>query len=178
MLYAYGNNAACGIYLIKEVYLIASFSETLTIKSALITMFVSSVVAEFVVSIAMCYCLDRGRTTSVFPNTIATLITLMRMILMSGFITSFYSVVILVTFLVWPNTLIFLGVDCLLPKLFINSLLAMLNARRDFRNTKNSFRLPTINSHGNGLTSESMRSHSAKDKKAIVVSMEIESETV
>ncbi|PBK73334.1 hypothetical protein ARMSODRAFT_628808 [Armillaria solidipes] len=173
------SNAACGIYLIKDVYLISSFSETSTIKSALISMFVSSVVAEFVVSIAMCYCLDRGKSTSVFPNTIATLMTLMRMILMSGFITSFYSIIILVTFLVWPDTLIFLGIDCLLPKLFINSLLAMLNARRDFRNTKNSFRLPTINSSGNGLPSEgTMRGHPAKDKKAIVVSMQIESETV
>ncbi|KAK0445626.1 uncharacterized protein EV420DRAFT_1648347 [Desarmillaria tabescens] len=179
----------CGIYLIKDVYeltfsslsvadnifnsyLVSSFSKTPTIESALISMFVSSVVAEFVVSIAMCYCLDR--TTSVFPNTITTLLTLMRMILMSGFITSFYSIVILTTFLLWPNTLIFLGVDCLLPKLFINSLLAMLNARREFRNVDNSFRLPTIVS--SGLTSESASGHRANN--ATVVSMKIESETV
>ncbi|PBK73313.1 hypothetical protein ARMSODRAFT_1001441 [Armillaria solidipes] len=168
------SNAACGIYLIKDVYLVSSFSDTPSIKSALISMFVSSVAAEFVVAVAMCYCLDK--TTSAFPNTIAALMAMMRMILMTGFVTSFYSIVILITFLLWPDTLIFLGLDCLAPKLFINSLLALLNARGNFRNTKNSFRLPTMDS--TGLTSESMRGHSAKDKKAIVVSMEIESETV
>ncbi|KAK0448562.1 hypothetical protein EV421DRAFT_1466898 [Armillaria borealis] len=167
------SNAACGIYLIKDVYLVSSFSDTPSIKSALISMFVSSVAAEFVVAVAMCYCLDK--TTSAFPNTIAALMAMMRMILMTGFVTSFYSIVILITFLLWPDTLIFLGLDCLAPKLFINSLLALLNARGKFRNTKNSFRLPTMDS--TGLTSESMRDHSAKDK-AIVVSMEIESETI
>ncbi|PBK95237.1 hypothetical protein ARMGADRAFT_1028626 [Armillaria gallica] len=145
-------------YLIKDVYLVSSFSDTPSIKSALISMFVSSVAAEFVVAVAMCYCLDK-------TTTITALITMMRMILMTGFVTSFYSIVILVTFLLWPDTLIFLGFDCLAPKLFINSLLALLNARGNFRNTKNSFRLPTIDS--TGLTSESMRGHPAKDKNKL-----------
>ncbi|KAK0194841.1 hypothetical protein F5146DRAFT_1219718 [Armillaria mellea] len=157
--------------LIKDVYSVSNFSDTPNIKSALISMFVSSIAA-----VAICYCLDKGRTMSVFPNTIATLATMMRMILMTGFIMSVYSIVILITFLLWPDTLIFLGFDCLAPKLFINSLLALLNARGNFRNTKNSFRLPTINS--TGLTSESLHGQPVKDKKAIVVSMEIESETV
>ncbi|KAK0470405.1 uncharacterized protein EV420DRAFT_1634825 [Desarmillaria tabescens] len=81
-----------------------------------------------------------------------------------------------IKFLLWPDTLIFLGVDCLQPKLFINSLLAMLNAWKAFRNIENSFRLRTINS--TGLTSEGVRDHRGKDKQAIIVSMEIESETV
>ncbi|KAK0475484.1 hypothetical protein IW261DRAFT_1595471 [Armillaria novae-zelandiae] len=170
------SNSACGIYLIKDVYLVSSFSDTPIIKSALISVFVSSVAAELIVSAAMCYCLDKGRTMSVFPNTIATLITMMRMILMTGIVTSVYSIVILITFLLWPDTLIFLGFDCLAPKLFINSLLALLNARRNFRNTNNSFCLPTIDS--TGLTSESMGGQLAKDKKALVVSMEIVSETI
>ncbi|KAK0505360.1 hypothetical protein EDD18DRAFT_1399694 [Armillaria luteobubalina] len=167
------SNSACGIYLIKDVYLVSSFSDTPTIKSALISMFVTSMAAEFIVSVTMCYCLDKGRTMSVFPNTIATLITMMRMILMAGIVTSFYSIVILVTFLLWPDTLIFLGFDCLAPKLFINSLLALLNARGNLRNTKSSFHLPTIDS--TGLTSESMHGQPVRDKKAIVVSTEIES---
>ncbi|KAG7441257.1 uncharacterized protein BT62DRAFT_1011846 [Guyanagaster necrorhizus] len=184
MRYAYGNldntfiNGYCG-WLFSSLqatpvvgYLsVPSFSQTPSIRNALISLFATSISAEFILSVAMIYTLNKGRTASVFPNTIATLVTLMQMVLISGLATSLYSMFILVTFVVWPDTLIFLGVD-----FFINSLLAMLNARKMIRNVDQSFRLQTIDS--SGLAQEGLQDHCRKDKQAIVVSMDIESETV
>ncbi|PBK87437.1 hypothetical protein ARMGADRAFT_1016606 [Armillaria gallica] len=53
----------------------------------------------------------------------------MRLGVISGLATSICSLLILITYLAWPNTLIFFGIDLILPKLYINSLLAMLNSR-------------------------------------------------
>ncbi|KAG7441252.1 uncharacterized protein BT62DRAFT_1011840 [Guyanagaster necrorhizus] len=147
--------------LVKDVFSVPSFSQTPSIRNAL-SLFATSISAEFILSVAVIYTLNKGRTASVFPNTIATLVTLMQMVLISGLATSLYSMFILVAFVVWPDTLIFLGVDCLQPKIFINSLLAMLNARKMIRNVDQSIRLQTIDS--SGLASECVRDHCRKDK--------------
>ncbi|KAG7453279.1 uncharacterized protein BT62DRAFT_57351 [Guyanagaster necrorhizus] len=117
------SNGGCGIYLIRQIYGMATFGQQPDIKSGLVSLFVTSVTAEFMTSAAMCYSLNKGRTTSAVPNTITIVLTLMRMILMSGFITSLYSVVILITFLLCPDTLIFLGIDCILPKYHVHHFL-------------------------------------------------------
>ncbi|KAG7441238.1 uncharacterized protein BT62DRAFT_546460 [Guyanagaster necrorhizus] len=160
------SNAGCGIYLVKDVFSIPSFSQTPTIRNALISLFAMSISAEFILSVAMMYTLNKGRTSSVFPNTIAILLTLMQMVLISGLVTSLYSMLILVTFLLWPDTLIFLGVDCIQPKIFINSLLAMLNARNTVRNIDDSFHLPIIDS-----VAKSVHDHRAEGEVCFSISI-------
>ncbi|SJL18895.1 uncharacterized protein ARMOST_22497 [Armillaria ostoyae] len=51
---------------------------------------------------------------------------------------SAWLLLVLMTYLVWPNTLIFLGVDFILPKFYVNSLLVMLNCQRDHQPLMNS----------------------------------------
>ncbi|KAG7441255.1 uncharacterized protein BT62DRAFT_923475 [Guyanagaster necrorhizus] len=160
-------NATGILWFIVVGYLsVPSFSQTPSIRNALISLFSTSVAAEFILSVAMIYILNKGRTASVFPGIIATLVTLMQLVLISGLATSLYSMFILVAvlsmFVVWPDTLIFFGVDCLQPKIFINSLLAMLNARKMIRNVDQSIRLQTSDS--SGLAPECVRDHCRKDK--------------
>ncbi|KAK0442667.1 hypothetical protein EV421DRAFT_1808283 [Armillaria borealis] len=77
----------------------------------------------------MCYYLHRGRSMAGVSSTTKIIVELMRFAVMSGLTTSACSLFTLVAYIAWPNSLIFLAVDFILPKLYINSLLAMLNAR-------------------------------------------------
>ncbi|KAK0445588.1 uncharacterized protein EV420DRAFT_1767963 [Desarmillaria tabescens] len=158
-------------------YSISTFSDIPTIKSEIIAMFSTNTGATFILSIAMCYYLNRSRASSMFPSTIATLVALMRLILISGLVTSMCSTATLITFLMWPNTLIFIAIDLMQPRLFINSLLAMLNARKELRKIPSSQLLEPKGESQPGSTSECERS-SRGAETPIVISMRIESESV
>ncbi|KAK0457012.1 uncharacterized protein EV420DRAFT_533971 [Desarmillaria tabescens] len=81
-------NAGTGIYLVHGTYEISDFSEIPTIRIPIIVLFSTSTAVDFIVAIAMCYYLNRSRAASMFPNTIAMLVALMRLILISGLVTS------------------------------------------------------------------------------------------
>ncbi|KAK0471868.1 hypothetical protein IW261DRAFT_1571542 [Armillaria novae-zelandiae] len=57
------------------------------------------------------------------------ILNLMRLVLVSGLATSTCSLLTLISYIAWPESLIFLGIVFILPKLYINSLLAMFNHR-------------------------------------------------
>jgi len=63
---------------------------------------------------------------------------IVRMTLISGFLTTACSLAALITYGTMPDTLIFLSVEFLLTKLYINSFLAMLNARQSVRDRDTS----------------------------------------
>ncbi|KAK0203239.1 hypothetical protein DFS33DRAFT_971272 [Desarmillaria ectypa] len=54
----------------------------------------------------------------------------MRLAVVSGLVTSACSLLTLVAYIAWPNPLVFVAINFILPKLYINSLLAMLNSRQ------------------------------------------------
>ncbi|PBK58459.1 hypothetical protein ARMSODRAFT_1010144, partial [Armillaria solidipes] len=47
-------------------------------------------------------------------------------------------------FLVWPNSFIFIGINFILPKLYINSALAMLNARKSHKPKSGESHVPRV----------------------------------
>ncbi|KAK0226851.1 hypothetical protein EDD85DRAFT_958625 [Armillaria nabsnona] len=65
------------------------------------------------------------------------LITTLQTFIIVG-VQATWSLLVLITYLVWPGTLIFLGVGFILPKLYVNCLLVMLNYRKDHRPRTNS----------------------------------------
>ncbi|KAK0457002.1 uncharacterized protein EV420DRAFT_1644158 [Desarmillaria tabescens] len=150
------TSIGAGMYLVYGAYSISTFSDIPTIKNEIIAVFSTTTAVDFIISITTCHYLNRSRAASMFPNTIAMLVALMRLILISGLVMSICSTVILITFLIWPNTLIFVGIDLLQPRLYINSLLAMcvpnavihelwgltrvyrLNARKELRSIQRS----------------------------------------
>ncbi|KAK0203245.1 hypothetical protein DFS33DRAFT_972853 [Desarmillaria ectypa] len=102
-----------GLYVIYDTYTLSSFVDISTIKVSIYTVF-STI----------------GKSMTSFSSTTKVIVGLTRLVLISGLATSVSSLFILVAYIAWPDTLIFVAADFILPKLYINSLLAMLNSRK------------------------------------------------
>ncbi|KAK0221337.1 hypothetical protein IW262DRAFT_892368 [Armillaria fumosa] len=121
---------AVGVLLVYKTYSITTFTGLASMDWAIDAAFATSTGIDFFISFAMCYYLHKSRSISEFSSTNSRLLVLMWFVLMSGLATSACSTIALITYIVLPNTLVFLGVEFLLTKLYVNSLLSMLNARK------------------------------------------------
>ncbi|PBK91875.1 hypothetical protein ARMGADRAFT_1081289 [Armillaria gallica] len=120
-----------GLYAIYDTYTLSSFVGISTIRTSIYAVFSTMVGADFTISGAMCYYLHKGKSMTNLSSTTRTIVRLMRVVVISGLLTSACSLLTLVTYIVWPDTLIFMALGTfILPKLYINSLLAMLNSRK------------------------------------------------
>lgn len=119
-----------GIYVIYNTYTLSSFLDISTIRVSIYVVFSTVAGADFVVAGSMCFYLHKGRSMTSFISTTKIIVGLMRLVVISGLATSACSFFILVAYITWPHTLIFIAADFILPKLYINSLLAMLNSRK------------------------------------------------
>ncbi|KAF8064426.1 hypothetical protein FPV67DRAFT_222163 [Lyophyllum atratum] len=127
---------AIGIVLAVKTYNIHTFAELAQMSWVVYASFSWSTAIDIVIAIAMCFYLIRGK--SGFSGTNNKIIAIVRMILISGFLTSACSLAALITYGTMPDTLVFLGIEFLLTKLYINSFLAMLNARQSVRDKDTS----------------------------------------
>ncbi|KAK0495765.1 hypothetical protein EDD18DRAFT_1354264 [Armillaria luteobubalina] len=118
-------DVGAGIYLIYGLYSVSMFSDFPAIKNEMIAVISTSTAVDFSILIIMCHYLNRGRAASVFSGTGSMLVALMRLSLISGLVTSVCLDATLITFLISPNTLIFVAIDLLKPGLYSNSLLAL-----------------------------------------------------
>ncbi|KAL0952360.1 hypothetical protein HGRIS_006639 [Hohenbuehelia grisea] len=118
---------AIGIILAYKVYTVTLFSDHEHIGWAIIASLATSTVVDFIIAFSMCYYLRKSRGLQSRLN--SKLSTMMQFVLSSGFLTSACSTTALVAYVAMPHTLVFIGVESLLTKLYINSFLAMLNAR-------------------------------------------------
>ncbi|KAK0226882.1 hypothetical protein EDD85DRAFT_1027355 [Armillaria nabsnona] len=124
--------ASCtAIFVVYDVYIIPNFSSTFSIRGAIYAVFAVTALSDFIIASLMCYYLHKGRKVAPFSTTSAMLLGLMRLVVISGFATGACEVLILIMYLVWPDSLIFLAIDFVLPKFYINSLLVMLNSRKE-----------------------------------------------
>jgi hypothetical protein len=130
--------------MIYEIYIIGNLISvsTITVRS-IYALFSTIAAADFIIAFMMCYYLHKSRGDRMFSSTSAIVLRLMRLVLVSGLATSACSLLALIAYIVWPKALIFLGIDFILPKLYVNSLLAMFNYRR-----KHSSKTPTQESVG------------------------------
>lgn len=116
--------------MIYDTYTLSSFLGISTIRVSIYTVFSTIAGADFIIAGAMCFYLHKGRSMTSFSSTTKIIVGLMRLVVISGMATSACSFFILVAYIAWPHTLIFIAADFILPKLYINSLLAMLNSRK------------------------------------------------
>ncbi|KAH9896846.1 hypothetical protein C8Q73DRAFT_429397 [Cubamyces lactineus] len=89
------------------------------------------VVADILIAASMCVLLAKRRTG--FAKTDSMVRVLILYSVNTGALTSLCALVCLITYATMPDNFIFIGVYFVLPKLFLNSLLATLNARRPLR---------------------------------------------
>jgi hypothetical protein len=118
--------------------------------------FGSAVVVDSTLAVAVIYYLRRSRGE--FESTNSRISKLVFWTLGTGAITSVCSLAALISYALFPHKLYFLAIEFLLTKLYMNSLLAMLNARRSIREgTDISINLTRSNNSNAPTSSSSLR---------------------
>ncbi|TFK73062.1 hypothetical protein BDN72DRAFT_835395 [Pluteus cervinus] len=126
--------SSVGVALAYESMILQRFSQLESMGWAIIAGFAIATFIDFIISAIVCFYLQRGR--SGFSETDSKIVILMRYIAASGLATSLCSMGGLIAFVLSPRTFLFFGLEFLVEKLYVNSFLAMLNARNSIRNTR------------------------------------------
>ncbi|PBK81076.1 hypothetical protein ARMGADRAFT_1171551 [Armillaria gallica] len=126
------------IYLAYDTYITSGVASASSLKTPIYIFFSTIAVTDTIIAATMFYYLHKSRAIILVPSTATVLLRLMRLVLMSGLATSACSLLTLITYIVWPRSLAFLGFHFVLSKLYINSLLAMLNSRSKHHSTSQS----------------------------------------
>ncbi|KAK0203247.1 hypothetical protein DFS33DRAFT_974919 [Desarmillaria ectypa] len=119
-----------GVYLINDTYTLTSFLDISTIRVSIYVNFSTITAVDSFIAGTMCFYLYKGRSMASLSSTAKMIMRLMRLVVISGLATSTCSLFTLVAYIAWPNTLIFIAINFILPRLYINSLLTMLNSRK------------------------------------------------
>ncbi|KAM5537064.1 hypothetical protein V8D89_009210 [Ganoderma adspersum] len=112
---------------------LSSFTQLSEISDILYLSLGSGVVADVLIAGSMCVLLARRRTG--FSRTDSVVRVLMMYSINTGALTSLCALLTLLTYAAMPDNFVFMAFYFVLPKLFLNSLLATLNARRPLRET-------------------------------------------
>ncbi|CAA7266643.1 unnamed protein product [Cyclocybe aegerita] len=113
-------------------YVLKTFKGLGEVSAMLYISFSGAVAADAVIAVSLCTLLVRSRTG--FKRTDSIVTFLMAFTINTGLLTSICALACLVTYTLWPQKFIFMGLYFALGKLYINSLLASLNTRGALRN--------------------------------------------
>ncbi|CAA7267454.1 unnamed protein product [Cyclocybe aegerita] len=100
-------------------------------KWLLYTALGGSVIADGLVTTSLCILLDRSRSGHKSTDSLVNALILYT--INTGLLTSLCATACFVTFAIWPHEFVFMGIYFALSKLYLNSLLAMLNTREILR---------------------------------------------
>ncbi|KAL1742234.1 hypothetical protein HDZ31DRAFT_43693 [Schizophyllum fasciatum] len=117
-----------GVVLAYEIYTIDTFIELNHVAWAVESSLSASTGIDAVLALAMCWHLKRSQGKDQVLN--SRISTIMQYTLSSGLLTSACSLAALAMFTVQRATLVYLGIEFLLTKLYAGSYFALLNARR------------------------------------------------
>ncbi|KAG1858237.1 hypothetical protein C8R48DRAFT_715780 [Suillus tomentosus] len=120
------SGSGVAIALIWAIYQCHVFSDLIKIEWATFMALGTITFVDFVIASSLCYLLAISRTG--FSSTDSMLTKLMAYIINTGCLTSMCSLSAMITCAVMPHNFIFLGVEFLVAKLYVNSFLALLNA--------------------------------------------------
>ncbi|KAI0635133.1 hypothetical protein C8Q77DRAFT_682550 [Trametes polyzona] len=110
---------------------IPSFTDLAEISDILYLSLGTGVAADVLIAASMCALLAQRRTG--FSRTDSMVRVLILYSINTGALTSLCALLCLVSYATMPNNFVFIAFYFVLPKLFLNSLLATLNARRPLR---------------------------------------------
>ncbi|OBZ76022.1 hypothetical protein A0H81_03507 [Grifola frondosa] len=122
-LLVFGTNLAIAV----ECYKVTSYFQLANIAWLLYLSFSAALVADFIVAVSLCWLLAKHRTG--FKRTDSIIRVLMLYIINTCALTTIFAFCCLITFIRMPDNLIFIAFYFVIPKLFLNSFLAMLNSR-------------------------------------------------
>ncbi|CCM04348.1 uncharacterized protein FIBRA_06520 [Fibroporia radiculosa] len=111
-----------------KAFQIKTYVELGNIKVVMYMGLVGAMVADLSHSISLCLLLRRHRSGIRRSDTIIRILTLYT--INTGLLPSSCAIACLISFALMPNNLIFLAIYFILPKLLLNSMMAILNARQ------------------------------------------------
>ncbi|KAF5357114.1 hypothetical protein D9756_006796 [Leucocoprinus leucothites] len=123
--------AAAGIVFVTKAFRLGGFAEFHVISVYLYTSLGAGVASDVLVAVSLCAGLMKTRTG--FKKADSLIHILMAYAINTSLLTTICSAGCFITYAVWPDRLIFLGIYFCLNKLYFNSLLAALNARQSLR---------------------------------------------
>ncbi|PBK59132.1 hypothetical protein ARMSODRAFT_1027704 [Armillaria solidipes] len=137
------------IYVVYDTYISPNIASSSSFKTSLYMFFSTIIVTDLIIAIPMFYYLHKSRAIILVPSTAIVLLHLMRLVLMSGLATIACSLLTLISYIAWPQSLAFMGIHIVLSKLYINSLLTMLNSQSKHHSTNQATKdevnsLPTV----------------------------------
>ncbi|KIM35942.1 hypothetical protein M413DRAFT_323496 [Hebeloma cylindrosporum] len=138
-----------GFILVVKSYQATSFENLDAMNGIVYATFTTATTIDVMIATTMCYYLNRSRSS--FAGTNNKIIIVMRYVLISGFLTSACSLSALITFATLPHTMVFIGIDFLLPNLYFTSYLAMLNARKSLNGREASSGVTSTNGQSSGV---------------------------
>ncbi|KAG1762606.1 hypothetical protein EDD22DRAFT_891152 [Suillus occidentalis] len=121
------SGSGVAIVLIWALYRCRVFSDLIKIEWSTYMALGAITFADVVIASSLCYLLATSRTG--FSSTDSLITKLMVYVINTGSLTSICSMIAMITCAVMPNNFIFLAVEFLVAKLYVNSFLALLNAR-------------------------------------------------
>ncbi|KAF8337249.1 hypothetical protein F5887DRAFT_1078250 [Amanita rubescens] len=127
---------AAGFLFLVKLYSVSTLPQLSQLRWSIIFGLSMSSFDDFMLAIAICHFLAIWRTT--FEETKSRLWTIMTYAVISGALTSIFSLTSVITVAIMPHNLVFQGIEFLVPKLYVNSYLAMLNARKGAKNHRKS----------------------------------------
>ncbi|KAL4265676.1 DUF6534 domain-containing protein [Pleurotus pulmonarius] len=123
--------ATTGFVFASRVFALGSFRAFRPISWLMYTALSSGVAADFVITASLVTILFRSRTG--FKRTDSLLNTLMLYTINTGLFTTICTGLCFITYVIWPAEFIFMGFYFCLSTLYLNALLATLNARSSLR---------------------------------------------
>ncbi|KAK0218301.1 hypothetical protein EDD85DRAFT_358030 [Armillaria nabsnona] len=126
-----------GIFFVYDLYDLDFFyTGSFVTERSTFAFFTTLALSDLIIAIWMCYYLYQSKAAANFSTMASMLLGLMRLILVSGLATSACSLLVLITYAAARDALFYLAIDFILPKLYINSFLAMLNRRQEHQANK------------------------------------------
>lgn len=116
-----------GSILAYKVFTVHIFLELDRISWSFIAALATSTTIDFVIAITMCYYLSKSKGSITRLN--SRISTVIQITLSSGLLTTAFSLATMFSYILLPNTFIFLALGFLLTKLYVGSFITMLNSR-------------------------------------------------
>lgn len=121
----------CGLIITAKAFGVTSYLDLDPLSSLMYLNFAAGTSSDLSVALVLCYLLRRSRTG--FQQTDSLITILMVYTVNTGLLVALDASAGLITYIVMPHNLIFLGFYLLMSKLYLNSYLASLNAREGIR---------------------------------------------
>ncbi|KAF8151021.1 hypothetical protein B0H34DRAFT_159626 [Crassisporium funariophilum] len=151
-----------GIAFTSRAFIERTFANFSHISYLLYLALGSAVAADILIAVCLCVSLSRSRTG--FKKTDSIVTVLMLYAINSSVLTTLCSMACFITYAIWPMEFTFIGIYVCLSKLFLNSLLAMLNGRSGLQARAHGFSdAPAAFSQGSSRPTDFVTSFASKD---------------